>query len=115
MQAQWRRNVGAGANRQNDYRESLGAENWGEEMKTHGLDAMLAPRADATPYSQRFLAALDAGGAWSREAYALMALTARLGLRINEDLLTWSDARDLASIRLFLTLRYYRQLRDQQN
>lgn len=81
-------------------------------MKTHGLDAMLAPRADATPYSQRFLAALDAGGSWSREAYALMALTARLGLRLNEDLLTWSDARDLTSIRLFLTLRYYRQLRD---
>jgi hypothetical protein len=82
-------------------------------MKTNGLDKMIAPRADATPYSQRFLAALDAGGAWSREAYALIELAARLGFRFDEDLLTWSDARDLTSIRLFLCLRYYRQLRSE--
>jgi hypothetical protein len=79
-------------------------------MKTHGLDMMLAPRADATPYSQRFLAALDTGGSWGREAFALIELAARVGLRFDEDLLTWSDARDLTSIRLFLCLRYYRQL-----
>jgi hypothetical protein len=80
-------------------------------MKTNGLDTMLAPRTDATPYSQQFLAALDAGGSWGREAFALIALAARLGLRFDEDLLSWSDARDLTSIRLFLCLRYYRQLR----
>lgn len=79
-------------------------------MNTQGLDAMLAPRADAAPYSQRFLAALDAGGSWSREAYALLELAARLGLRFDEDVLTWGDVRDLQSIRLFLCLRYYRQL-----
>ena len=82
-------------------------------MKTDGLDMMIAPRADATPYSQRFLAALDAGGSWSREAFALINVAARLGLRFDEDLLTWSDARDLTSIRLFLCLRYYRQLRSE--
>jgi hypothetical protein len=81
-------------------------------MKTRGLDTMLASRADAMPYSQRFLAALDAGGPWGREAFALIEIAARLGLRFDEDVLTWSDVRDLASIRLFLTLRYYRQLRD---
>jgi hypothetical protein len=84
---------------------------WGERMKTHGLDTMLAPREDATPYSQQFLAALDAGGSWGREAFALIELAARLGFRFDEDLLTWSDARDLTSIRLLLCLRYYRQLR----
>ena len=30
-----------------------------------------------------------------------------------EDLLTWSDVRDLQAIRLFLCLRYYRQLRSE--
>ena len=80
-------------------------------MKTYDLDTMIAPRADATPYSQRFLAALDAGGSWSREAYALLEIVARLGLRLDENLLTWSDVRDLQAIRLFLTMRYYRQLR----
>ncbi len=80
-------------------------------MKTDGLDMMIAPRADATPYSQRFLAALDAGGSWSREAFALIDIAARLGLRFDENLLTWSDVRDLQSIRLFLTVRHYRQLR----
>jgi hypothetical protein len=79
-------------------------------MKTHDLDAALAPRADATPYSQRFLAALDAGGAWSREALALLELTARLCLRLDENLLTWSDVRDLQAIRLCLIVRYYQQL-----
>ena len=72
---------------------------------------MIAPRADATPYSQRFLAALDAGGSWSREAYALLEVAARLGLRLDENLLTWSDVRDLQAMRLFLTMRYYRRLR----
>jgi hypothetical protein len=80
-------------------------------MKTHEFDTMLAPREDAAPYSQRFLAALDAGGSWSREAYALLEIAARLGLRFDENLLTWSDVRDLQAIRLFLTVRYYRQLR----
>jgi hypothetical protein len=80
-------------------------------MKTDGLDTMIAPRADATPYSQRFLAALDAGGSWSREAYALLEVAARLGLRLDENLLTWSDVRDLQAMRLFLTMRYYRRLR----
>jgi hypothetical protein len=82
-------------------------------MKTDGLDTMIAPRADTTPYSQQFLAALDTGGSWGREAFALIELAARLGLRFDEDLLTWSDARDLTSIRLFLCLRYYRQLRSE--
>jgi len=82
-------------------------------MKIDGLDTMIAPRADATPYSQRFLAALDAGGSWSREAFALMDIAARLGLRLDENLLTWSDVRDLQAIRLFLTMRYYRQLRSE--
>jgi hypothetical protein len=81
-------------------------------MKTRELDTMLAPRADAENYSQRFLVALDAGGAWSREAYALLAITARLGLRLDEDLMVWSDVRDLQAIRLCLIVRYYRQLRD---
>ncbi len=81
-------------------------------MKTDGLDTMLAPRADATPYSQRFLAALDAGGSWSREAYALMTSPRGWDCGLNEDLLTWSDVRDLPSIRLLLTVRYYHQLRD---
>jgi hypothetical protein len=82
-------------------------------MKTYDLDTMIAPRADATPYSQRFLAALDAGGSWSREAFALINVAARLGLRFDEDLLTWSDVRDLQAIRLFLCLRYYRKLRSE--
>ena len=85
--------------------------NRGKDMKTSGLDTMLAPRADATPYSQRFLAALDSGGPWGREAVALIEIAARLGLRFDEDVLTWSDVRDLQAIRLFLCLRYYRQLR----
>jgi hypothetical protein len=109
-----RRNFIAEANRQNDYRISLGADESGaKRMKTTGLDTMIAPRADATPYSQRFLAALDAGGSWSREAYALLETAARLGLRLDENLLTWSDVRDLQAIRLFLTVRYYRQLRSE--
>jgi len=87
--------------------------NRGDVMKTDGRDMMLAPRADATPYSQRFLTALDAGGPWSREASALIDIAARLGLRFDEDLLTWSDVRDLQAIRLFLCLRYYRQLRSE--
>ena len=82
---------------------SLGVDELGRrEMKTYDLDTMIAPRADATPYSQRFLAALDAGGAWSREARAILQLAAQVGVRLDEETLLWSDIHDLQMLRLFL-------------
>jgi hypothetical protein len=53
-------------------------------------------------YSRRLLDALELGGAWSREARAILALAAQVGVRLDEETLMWSDIHDLQMLRLFL-------------
>jgi hypothetical protein len=53
-------------------------------------------------YSRRLLDALEMGGAWSREAHAILQLAAQAGVRLDEETLLWSDIHDLQMLRLFL-------------
>jgi hypothetical protein len=53
-------------------------------------------------YSRRLLDAIEMGGAWSREARAILGLAAQVGVRLNEETLLWSDVHDLQMLRLFL-------------
>jgi hypothetical protein len=53
-------------------------------------------------YSRRLIEALELGGAWSREARAILQLAARAGVRLDEETLLWSDVHDLQMLRLFL-------------
>jgi hypothetical protein len=53
-------------------------------------------------YSRRLLDALELGGAWSREARAILSLAAQAGVRLDEETLLWSDVHDLQMLRLFL-------------
>ena len=53
-------------------------------------------------YSRRLLDAIEMGGAWSREARAILALAAQAGVRLDEETLLWSDVHDLQMLRLFL-------------
>jgi hypothetical protein len=53
-------------------------------------------------YSRRLLDAIAMGGAWSREARAILALAAQAGVRLDEETLLWSDIHDLQMLRLFL-------------
>ncbi len=53
-------------------------------------------------YSRRLLDAIEMGGAWSREARAILTLAAQAGVRLDEETLLWSDIHDLQMLRLFL-------------
>jgi hypothetical protein len=53
-------------------------------------------------YSRRLLDAIEMGGAWSREARAILQLAAQAGVRLDEETLLWSDVHDLQMLRLFL-------------
>jgi hypothetical protein len=53
-------------------------------------------------YSRRVLDAIEMGGAWSREARAILTLAAQAGVRLDEETLLWSDIHDLQMLRLFL-------------
>jgi hypothetical protein len=53
-------------------------------------------------YSRRLAEALDLGGAWSREAKAILRLATQAGVRLDEETLLWSDIHDLQMLRLFL-------------
>jgi hypothetical protein len=57
-------------------------------------------------YSRRLLDAIEVGGAWSREARAILALAAQAGVRLDEETLMWSDVHDLQMLRLFLRSQY---------
>ncbi len=58
---------------------------------------------DSASYSPEFLAAVEGGGAWSREARVLLALAAARGVKLDEAALIWDDARDLRARRETLT------------
>jgi hypothetical protein len=53
-------------------------------------------------YSRHLVEAIELGGAWSREARAILALAAQAGVRLDEETLLWSDVHDLQMLRLFL-------------
>ena len=53
-------------------------------------------------YSRRLIDALELGGAWSREASAILPLAAQVGVQLDEETLLWSDIHDLQMLRLFL-------------
>jgi hypothetical protein len=53
-------------------------------------------------YSRRLVEAIELGGAWSREARAILTLAAQAGVRLDEETLLWSDVHDLQMLRLFL-------------
>ncbi len=56
-------------------------------------------------YSPEFLAAVEGGGAWSREARMLLALAAARGVKLDEEALILDDVRDLRARRDALTGR----------
>ncbi len=61
---------------------------------------------DSASYSPEFLAAVEGGGAWSREARVLLARAAARGVKLNEAALIWDDAHDLRARRDRLTGPY---------
>jgi len=58
-----------------------------------------------TAYSPELHAALEESGAWSVEARHVLALAAKLHLRLNGDLLVLSDVRDLQALHFALLER----------
>jgi hypothetical protein len=75
-------------------------------MKTQTIQPATDARAILIEgYSRRLIEALEMGGAWSREARAILSLAAQAGVRLDEDTLLWSDVHDLQMLRLFLRSR----------
>jgi hypothetical protein len=75
-------------------------------MKTQTIQPATDARAILIEgYSRRLIEALEVGGAWSREARAILRLAAQAGVRLDEDTLLWSDVHDLQMLRLFLRSR----------
>lgn len=75
-------------------------------MKTHTIQPASNVRATVIEgYSRRLLDAIEMGGAWSREARAILQLAAQAGVRLDEETLLWSDIHDLQMLRLFLRSR----------
>lgn len=54
--------------------------------------------AAATGYTSAFLAAIEQGGSWAREARLAIMLAAHLGLLLDEDDLIFDDVRDVQAI-----------------
>jgi hypothetical protein len=54
---------------------------------------------DWSSYSPEFLAAVEGGGAWSREARILLPQAAARGIRLDENELVWADVHDLRAWR----------------
>lgn len=72
-------------------------------MWTHQRHAaLLRLMASSGTYSPAFLAALNGGGAWRREARTLIARAAQRKLTLREEALIYSDVRDLQAIQALL-------------
>jgi hypothetical protein len=72
-------------------------------MWTHRRNvALLRLLASSTAYSPAFLAALSGGGAWRREARTLVALAAQRDIALREEILIFSDVRELQALRIRL-------------
>jgi hypothetical protein len=59
-------------------------------------------------YSPAFVGVAEQGSAWSREVRVVMAAAAAHHLRLDEELLTLSDVRDLQALRAALSARLRR-------
>ena len=70
------------------------------------VDDRRVARVASSAYTSRFMTeALTGGGAWRREARAVVALAAQLGLMLDEQMLIVSDVRDLQALALRLQRR----------
>lgn len=69
------------------------------------LESYVVRSDDVAAYSPKLHAALEEAGAWSVEARLVLALAAKLHLRLNEELLGLSDVRDLQALRFALCER----------
>lgn len=69
------------------------------------LDAYVVRGGDEGVYSPKLHAALEELGTWSAEARQVLALAAKLHLRLNEELLGLSDVHDLQALRFALCER----------
>lgn len=69
------------------------------------LDAYVVRGDDEAAYSPQLHAALEELGTWSAEARHVLALAAKLHLRLNEELLGLCDVHDLQALRFALCER----------
>jgi hypothetical protein len=64
--------------------------------------ALLRLVTSSGAYSPAFLAALNGGGAWRREARTLVARAAQRKIALKEETLIFSDVRDLQALQTLL-------------
>lgn len=64
--------------------------------------ALLRLVTSSGTYSPVFLAALNGGGAWRREARTLVARAAQRKIALKEETLIFSDVRDLQALQTLL-------------
>lgn len=69
------------------------------------LESYVVRDDDEARYSPKLHAALEEVGTWSVEACHVLALAAKLHLRLNEELLGLSDVHDLQALRFALIER----------